>query len=149
MSGAWHIAQLNIATALFPLDDPRMADFVEQLDQINALAEASPGFVWRLKGDGGDATSVRVNDDPQLIVNMSVWTGIDALFDFVYRSAHRDVFAQRREWFERPVQGYQVLWWVGRGHRPTPDEGMARLALLNRLGPTDEAFSFKQRFAPA
>lgn len=144
----WHIAQINVATALYPLEAPGMAAFVGQLDQINALAEASPGFVWRLKSEGGNATDIQVTDDPQFIVNMSVWDSIEALFDFVYRTAHRGVMAQRRQWFQPPQGAYQVLWWVAAGTAPTPQEGLARLAHLDQHGSSAYAFTFKQKFPP-
>jgi hypothetical protein len=144
----WHIAQMNVATALYPLEDPGMAEFVGQLDQINALAEASPGFVWRLKSEGGNATDIQMTSDPKFIINMSVWSSIEALFDFVYRTAHRGVMTQRRQWFQPPTGAYQVLWWVAAGTAPTAQEGLARLAQLDRHGPTAQAFTFKQKFPP-
>ncbi|MFO0998308.1 MAG: DUF3291 domain-containing protein [Alphaproteobacteria bacterium] len=143
----WHLAQLNIARAAEPLDSPRLADFVAALDSINALAESSPGFVWRLKGEAGNATDIKLSDDPNLIVNMSVWESVEALFDFVYRTGHTKVMARRREWFEKPEKAYQVLWWVPAGHRPTLDEALARLEHLRRHGPAAEAFTFKERHA--
>ncbi len=143
----WHLAQLNIARAIAPLDSPPLADFVAALDRINALAEASPGFGWRLVGDGGNATDVRVGDDPDVIVNMSVWASVEALFEFTYRSGHIEVMRRRREWFEASSGPYMVLWWIPAGHVPTVDEAMARLAHLRAHGPTAHAFTFKQRFA--
>jgi hypothetical protein len=141
---AFHLAELNIARLLAPLDSPQLADFVAQLDAINALADASPGFVWRLVGDGGDATNVRVAD-PAILVNLSVWESPEQLFEFVYKTVHASVMARRREWFER-MQTFQVLFWVPAGHRPTVDEAFARLALLEACGPSPEAFTFKQRY---
>jgi hypothetical protein len=142
----WHLAQINVATALFPLEDPRIADFVARLDEINQLADTSPGFVWRLKSESGNATDIKASDDPNFIVNMSVWADAEALFDFVYKTAHRLVMAQRREWFARPASAYTVLWWVPAGHQPTVAEGLARLAHLDREGPTAQAFTFKTKF---
>lgn len=142
----WHIAQMNVGTALFPLDDPRLADFMNQLDEVNALAEASPGFVWRLKADDGNATSIKASDDPKFIVNMSVWQSVESLFDYVYKTAHRLVMARRREWFDRPVEAYQVLWWVEPGTAPSVADGLARLRHLETHGPTPYAFTFKQKF---
>jgi hypothetical protein len=142
----WHIAQMNVATALFPLDDPRIAEFMGQLDAVNALAEQSPGFRWRLKSDQGNATAIQAGADPKFIVNMSVWDSAESLFDFVYKTSHRLVMAKRREWFDRPVQSYQVLWWVEAGTAPTVAEGLARLAHLDAHGPTPRAFTFKQKF---
>lgn len=146
MNSNWQIAQLNIATALHPHDDPRMSGFFAQLDDINALAESSEGFVWRLQSESGNATDIQVGDDPLLIVNMSVWQTVEALFDFAYKSAHRHVVADRRQWFKRPPGAYQVLWWVPAGHQPTVDEGLAALQRLDTSGPTPLAFTFKKKF---
>lgn len=143
---AWHIAQLNVARAIAPLDSPALADFVAALDHVNALAEAAPGFIWRLKDDVRATTTNAIDGDPQYIANMSVWRSVDALFQFVYRSAHTPFMLRRREWFEKPAQAYQVLWWIAAGHAPTLDEGMAKLAHLRVHGPTAEAFTFKARF---
>ena len=145
----WHIAQLNVGRLLAPPGSPVVADFMASLDRINGLAEASPGFVWRLKSDGGNATDIRVGDaDPQFIINMSVWDSVEALFEFVYRTAHTQVMVRRRQWFERPSAAYQVLWWVPAGYRPSPEEALARLDYLRQHGPTLWAFTFKQRYAP-
>lgn len=144
----WHLAQMNVATALYPLDDSRIADFVAALDGINALADASRGFVWRLQSDGGNATDIRAGDDPRLIVNMSVWETAEALFDFVYKTSHRSVMVRRREWFGRPAGAYQALWWVAAGSRPTVEDGLERLRHLDRHGPTPRVFTFKQRYLP-
>jgi hypothetical protein len=146
MSTGWHIAQLNVARALEPLDSPPLAEFMAALNGVNALAEASPGFVWRLKGDSGNATDIKVDPDPNFIVNMSVWESVEALFEFVYRSAHTKVMARRREWFEKPAEAFQVLWWVPAGHRPTIEEAMGRLQHLRRHGPSAYAFTFKERY---
>lgn len=145
---SWHLAQMNVARALYPLDDPRLADFVDNLDRINALAEASPGFVWRLQSDAGNATDIIVSDDPQFIINLTVWEDKDSLFDYVYKSAHRDVMVKRREWFEKPAATYQVLWWIKAGTVPTAAEGLARLDALRQDGPTPHAFTFKAMFPP-
>ncbi len=145
---AWHLAQMNVGTTLYPLDDPRMSGFVDRLDAVNALAEASAGFVWRLQSDSGNATDIKTSDDPNFIVNMSVWQSAEALFEFVYKTAHRMVMAQRRDWFVPPKSAYMVLWWVPAGTMPTAAEGLARLARLDRDGPTAEAFTFKTKFPP-
>ena len=144
-SGSWQLAQLNVGRTLAPLDTPQLADFVNQLDAINALAEASPGFVWRLIGDNNNSTSVRPADDPDLLVNMSVWTSAEALFDYVYKSMHTKVMVRRRERFAK-IETFQVLWWVPAGHRPTVAEAMARLELLRAHGPSPDAFTFKRRY---
>lgn len=148
MPTVWHIAQLNVATALYPHDDQRMNRFFAQLDDVNALADSSPGFEWRLQSDSGNATDIQVGDDPLLIVNMSVWQSVGALFDFAYKSAHRHIVADRRKWFQRPNGAYQVLWWVPAGHQPSVDEGMEKLRLLQKSGPGPDAFTFKSRFPP-
>jgi len=144
------IAQLNVARAVASLDDPRMADFVALLDEVNLLAEQSPGFVWRMQGPSGNATDLRVGDDPLVIVNLTVWHSPDDLFAFTYRTDHRSVFARRFEWFERWEGPSVVLWWQPAGTIPTVDEAFHRLQLLADHGPTPEAFTFKQQFtAPA
>jgi len=143
---AWHIAQLNVGTTVAPLDSPELADFVAALDGVNTLAESSPGFVWRLKSDGGNATGIRASDDPNFIVNMSVWESVEALFEFVYRSMHTKVMVRRREWFQKPDQAFQVLWWVPAGHAPTVQEALERLEHLRKHGPTAHAFTFKERY---
>jgi hypothetical protein len=145
----FHIAQFNVARLLAPLDDPRLAEFVGSLERINTIADESPGFVWRLQGEGGDATSLRpLGDD--VIVNMSVWRDIDSLFAFVYRTAHAPVMAKRRQWFATPGGPFMVLWWIRAGYIPTVADALTRLAILARKGPTLAAFTFKTRFpAPA
>src|SRR3989442_657127 len=100
----WHLAQMNVGTALFPMDDPRFKGFMDRLDDVNVLAESSPGFVWRLKSDSGNATDIKLTDNPLFIVNMSVWESVESLFDFTYKTAHAPVMAKRREWFEKPVE---------------------------------------------
>lgn len=143
----YHLAQLNIARMREPLDNPVMADFVAQLDEINALAEQSPGFVWRLQSDSGNATDIRIYDDEMLIVNMSVWENVDALFEYAYRSDHIDVFRRRGEWFEKMDSAHMVLWWIPAGHIPTTTEAEAKLNDLREHGPTPLAFTFKQRYS--
>jgi hypothetical protein len=142
----WQLAQMNIARLVAPQGDPRVQEFFDLLDRVNALADAAPGFVWRLIGDGANATDLQVTVDPRLIVNMSVWADADALFNYVYKSGHTPVMAKRRDWFERFEGAYQVLWWVRAGHRPTVDEGFSRLWHLETFGPTQQAFTFKARF---
>jgi hypothetical protein len=142
----WHIAQLNVGRTLAAPDSPQLAAFMAALDEINALADAAPGFVWRLQSDSGNATDILVSQDPNLLVNMSVWSSIEALFDFVYRTAHTRVMARRREWFEKPAEAFLVLWWIPAGHRPSTGEALARLEHLRRHGPSPHAFSFKQRY---
>ena len=142
----YEIAQLNVARALFPLDSPELLGFMERLDEINELAERSPGFRWRLQGDNGNATDLRVWDDPLVIVNLTVWETIDDLHAFAYRSDHKTVFARRFEWFERLERPATVLWWQPEGEIPTLDDALLRLDLLAENGPTSEAFTFKRQF---
>jgi hypothetical protein len=140
------LAQVNIARLREPLDSPLLADFVAQLDGINALADGSPGFVWRLQGGAGDATGVRGFGDDQLLVNMSTWESLDALADYVYRSAHAAVMRERKKWFSAMKDAHQALWWVPAGHRPTVPEAEERVARVREHGPTPLAFTFKQPF---
>ncbi len=144
----FHVAQLNVARAVAPLDDAQLADFMDSLEEINALGEGSPGFVWRLKSDSGNATDIKVSDNPLFIINLTVWDSTEALFEFVYRSHHKDYFARRFEWFERFGAPSVVLWWIPAGTIPTSEEAMERLKLLTDNGPSPEAFTFKQRFEP-
>lgn len=143
-----HVAVFNIARLVAPMDDPRIDDFRENLDRINALADASPGFVWRLQDESGNATSITPYPDPLVITNMAVWRTIDQLADFTYRSGHLDLLRRRREFFEHDDQPFLVLWWVPQGHIPTMDEAMARLEHLRQHGPTPHAFTFRKRFEP-
>ena len=140
------LAQLNIGRLLAPVASAEIAGFVAQLAPINALAEASPGFVWRLKTPAGDATAVRAFDDDLMIINLSVWTTIEALRAFTYDSAHVDVLRGRRAWFERSVAAHLVLWWVPAGHQPSIEEAIDRLETLRRDGPSASAFTLRTTF---
>ena len=141
----YQLAQLNIATLLEPLESPRLADFVANLARINELAERSPGFVWRLMDEAGDATGIRTFGD-NVIVNMSVWEDVASLHAFAFNSMHADILRRRREWFEHAAEAYAVLWWIRREHRPTAAEASERLASLRAHGPTSYAFTFKNNF---
>ena len=143
---SYHVAQINIGRIRAPLDDPIMADFANNLERINGLGHETPGFVWQLLNEDGDSTSFRVFDDQMILINMTVWDSIDALFDFAYKSNHVEFFRRRREWFEKMDQVYLVLWWVPAGHHPTPEEAKEKLDYLQTHGPTPLAFTFKQRF---
>jgi hypothetical protein len=147
MPSGYQLAQMNIARARAPLDSPVMRDFVELLPAINALADVSPGFVWRLQTEDGNATAIRAYDDPLILVNMSVWTGLAELREYVFHSSHAYALRRRRDWFER-MEHPAVLWWVPAGHRPHPLEGKARLELLAAVGESPEAFTFKLPFPP-
>ncbi len=140
----YELAQMNVARLRAPLDSPQLADFVGALDRINAIADGSSGFVWRLQDDAGNATALRPMGE-DMIVNMSVWRDAESLQAFVYRSDHVGVMRRRREWFEK-MDIYLVLWWVPCGHRPTPEEGIERLNLLRSRGPGTEAFTFGNQF---
>jgi len=131
----------------FPMDDPAMADFVARLDAINALADRAAGFVWRLQTDEGDATAID-HFGADKLVNMSVWQDLDSLHHYVFRSAHNQVMALRKQWFERMGEVYSVLWWVEAGHIPTLQEAGTRLDHLRQHGASAFAFSFKQSFPP-
>jgi hypothetical protein len=143
---SYHLAQLNIARLLAPLDSPQLAGFVARLADINTLAEESPGFVWRFQTEEGDATALRPYDDDRMLVNFSVWESVDALNAYVYRSAHADVMRQRRTWFEQVKDAYMVLWWVPAGHRPSVAEAIDRLDHLRAHGPSDIAFTYRALF---
>ncbi len=142
----YHLAQLNVARLLAPLESPLLARFVSALEPINALADRSPGFVWRLQTPEGDATSIRAFDDEMMIVNMSVWESLDALGDFVYRSPHTRVMRDRKQWFEHMREAYMALWWVRAGDVPTVEEAKERLQHVREHGPTPHAFTFKRPF---
>lgn len=145
LAPAWHFAQYNIAGLHHPLDHPATAEFVANLDRVNALAEASPGFVWRLTDDGSGLSSsyVRAYDDPLTIINLSVWESPEQLQDFVYRTAHTDFLRRRREWFERSTEAYLVCWWIQAGRVPPVEDAVERLERLRRDGPSDEAFTLR------
>lgn len=139
-----HLAQLNVAQALDDLDSARLADFVAALDKVNAVAERSPGFVWRLKSDEGDnALDIAVSDDPRLIVNMSVWQTPEHLEQFVWNTIHKQVYNRKAKWFAAPERAHFVMWWVAEGHEPTVDEALARLDLLRSSGPSEDAFGWE------
>src|SRR5215471_2534419 len=146
----YQLAEVNIARMLAPLDSPLMAEFVAQLDVINALADASPGFVWRLQTSEGNATALRPYEDDLILVNLSLWASLADLSAFVYKSRHRQVLQQRSQWFERLNEFYVALWWVPSGHIPTVQEAKERLDYLRAHGESPYAFSFKRLFpAPA
>ena len=144
----FHLAQVNIGILRAPLESPEIADFVALLDPINALADESPGFVWRLTGEGNNATDVKAFGNTGIIVNMSVWRSLDDLRDFVYRSNHVDVLRRRREWFDKLAEAHLALWWLPAGRLPTVEEAEWRVGLLRSHGPTAEAFTFRSPFGP-
>jgi hypothetical protein len=143
----YHLAVFNIGRVVAPLDSARLRDFMTGLDPINALAERTPGFVWRYTADGtNNATAARPMDDHDIIINFGVWQSREQLWDFVYRSQHLDFLRRRREWFQALMQPFLVLWWVPAGTLPSLDEAIQRLELLRRLGPSPEAFTFREPF---
>lgn len=147
MSG-YHLAQINVGRFIHLRDDAANADFMAGLDPVNAQADSASGFVWRLIGDGNDATDlVPDENDPQLLVNMSVWTDVEALGAFVYRNSdHLSFMRRRKEWFEK-IEVFQALWWVPVGHIPSVAEGIERVALLRAIGPSADAFTFRNTFS--
>lgn len=145
----WHLAQINIGRLRYAVDDPRSAEFMDNLDPINEVAEQSPGFVWRLQDDSGNATAIRAFDDETILPNLTVWESVDSLKDYVFRSDHASFLRRRREWFESmddlPVL---TMWWVPAGHLPTLAEAKERIDHLQAHGPTAHAFSFRPIFDP-
>lgn len=146
LSKKYHLAQVNIALMRSPLNDPLMEEFVASLDEINALADGSPGFVWRLQSDRGNATDFRPYDDDRILFNLSVWESLEQLQSYVYKSAHGEVMRKRRQWFEKFEGMYFALWWVEAGHIPSVIEAKQRLDHLNEHGTSDWAFNFKNPF---
>jgi hypothetical protein len=144
---SYHLAQINIGKVLYPVDDPRMAGFMDNLDKINTLAEATEGFIWRLKTDEGNATSIHAFDDPMLLVNMSVWADIEALYRYAYKSEHGEFFSRRREWFDKIDLPSPVLWWINAGHIPTVEEAIERIHYLAANASSPYAFTFKERYS--
>ena len=145
----YHIAQINIGRAKGPVEDPMMAGFMTRLDDLNALADRSPGFVWRLQTLEGNATYFRPYEhDDRILLNMSVWETIDDLRHYVYKTVHAEMLRHREEWFERFAGIYLALWWVPVGHIPGIDEAKKRLAHLDQYGPTQFAFTFKTMVPP-
>jgi hypothetical protein len=137
-----HLAEFNIARIKYPLDDPRMREFVDNVDRINKLADTLPGFVWRLQGENGHAMDMRIYDDPAILPNLTVWENVEALERFVFKTVHGRFFDRRETWFAQP-EPTLVLWWVPAGHRPTLDEAVARLDHLRANGPSDFAFGWE------
>ncbi len=143
----YHLAQINIGRLIAPIDDPKIAEFVAELEPINALADQAPGFVWRLQSESGNATDIAYGDDPFIIVNMSVWQSIEALRYFAYTSDHACVFRDRAKWFEKMGKPHYCLWWIRAGHIPTLAEGRERLRHYQSNGATPYSFWFTQHFS--
>lgn len=142
----FNLAQINIAQARDSMESETMKGFVDRLDEINALADKSPGFMWRLQTEEGDATSIQAFEDPNLIVNMSVWENIETLKHYVYKTAHVELIRDRDAWFSKIKTVHQTLWWVPAGHIPTVTEGKERLEIFQSYGPSQQAFSFAKPF---
>ncbi|MEZ9700939.1 DUF3291 domain-containing protein [Vibrio sp. 10N.261.46.E12] len=140
------LAQLNIALAKYPLDAPEIKEFVDNLELVNGIAESSEGFVWRLKDESGDATNIKAFDDPNMIVNMSVWDSVDSLKNFMFRTHHREFMRRKGDWFHRLPEDTYVLWWIEEGHIPTLEEAIERLQYLREMGDSPYAFTFKTNF---
>jgi hypothetical protein len=144
----FHLAQVNVMRLKAPLDSPVLQPFVAALEPVNALADRAPGFVWRLQSEGGDATAYRIFGDDTLLVNMSTWTSLEALNDYVYRSAHVEIMRRRREFAQHIAEAYLALWWVRAGERPTVQQAEERLRYLRANGPTPFAFGVRAPFPP-
>ena len=142
----FHLAQINVSKMIAPLSDPLMAGFVEQLPVLNALADDAPGFVWRLQGTHGDATGLRSPLGDDILVNVSVWTSLETMKDYAYKTAHLTVMRDRKSWFARLAEEHLALWWIPAGHLPTLDEAVCRLQILREQGETAEAFTFRKPF---
>jgi heme-degrading monooxygenase HmoA len=146
MSIRFHLAQVNIGRLRAAIDDPIMDGFRTQLDPINAIADRSPGFVWRLQTEDGNATAIRPYADERMAINMSVWESLEALRAFTYSGAHLEVFKQRRDWFSHLREAATAMWWVPAGHVPDVAEARARLDHLRAHGPSAFAFPFGAPF---
>ena len=143
----YHLAQINIAKMKAPLDDPIMSEFANALDEVNRVAETSPGFVWRLQTASGNATDFRVYSDPQILVNISVWQSVEQLKTYVYKSLHGDFFVRRRKWFEKYQGEHFAMWWIEAGHLPTVEEARDKLKYLELHGDTPECFTFAEPYS--
>lgn len=140
------LAQINIALMKAPLHDPVMAEFANALDEVNAIADQSPGFVWRLRDEGGNATNIRAFENPRILVNLSVWQSVESLKAYVYGSLHGDFFVQRRSWFERYQGAHFVMWWIPADHVPSVEEAREKLDHLQQYGDAETAFTFAKPY---
>ena len=147
MAAPHDLAQVNVMRLRASLDSPELAAFVAALDPVNALAEQAPGFVWRLKTEEGNSTALRIFEDDTLVVNTSSWRSLEAMTDYVYRTAHAAIMRRRREFALPIIEAQVALWWVPEGHRPTIAEAEQRLTHLRAHGPTPFAFGIKSPFA--
>jgi hypothetical protein len=143
----FQLAQINIAKARGPMDDAVMKEFSDNLDPINQIAESSPGFIWRLKDESGNATDIQSYDDQDIIINISVWECMEALKNFMFKTHHIDFLKRKKEWFYPMSEVTYALWWVPLGHQPNIDEAKSRLLHLQQHGESPQAFSFKNTFS--
>ena len=140
-----HLAELNIGRLLAPTDDPRVAEFMENLDRINGLGKRMPGFVWMMEGSGEPGTGnteAKIDGDPQFVSNLTVWEDAASLERFVWGTVHKQFYDRRTDWFEVMGEQHFVMWWIEPGHRPTLEEGLGRIDELRRNGPTERAFGW-------
>lgn len=142
----YQLAQVNIAEGKAAIDSEVMQGFVERLDEINAIADSAPGFVWRLQTEDGDATTIQAFDNPNMLVNMSVWKDVSSLKNYVYRTIHVELIQDRDAWFDKMKSAHQALWWIEEGHLPTVEEGKQKINILQQLGPSKDAFTFAKGF---
>ena len=139
-----HLAELNIGRLVAPTDDPRVAEFMENLDRINGLGKRMPGFIWIMEGAPGMGnTETSTDGDPQNVANLTVWEDVASLEKFVWGTVHRQFYERRQEWFEVLGDMHFVMWWVPEGHRPTLEEALARLEHLRQHGDSDHAFGWE------
>ena len=151
MTGALHLAELNVGRLLAPTDDPRVAEFMAALDRVNGLGKRMPGFVWMMEGSGGPGphksnvgnTDAKLDGDAQYVSNLTVWESVATLEAFVWNTVHRQFYERRQEWFEVLGRMHFVMWWIPAGHKPTLDEALARLEMLRTSGDSDQAFGWK------
>ncbi len=143
-----HLAELNIAHAHHAMDAPQMAEFVNAIAAVNEAADNSPGFVWRLQDESGNATNIAAFDDPRMLVNLSVWESVEQLRDFLFKTMHKDYLKRKKEWFGKMDEAYFVMWWIPEGHTPTLEEALDRLTHLRNEGESEYAFSFRSHFKP-
>ncbi len=145
----YEIAEINIARMKgININDPVMKEFVDNLDKVNALAESSDGFVWRLKDENNNATNLNPFNDQQVIVNVSVWKDIEALENFMYKTFHAEFLKRRREWFQQFGKIYTALWWIPKSRYPTVEEAISKLIFLQKNGSSQAVFGFKKKFLP-
>ncbi len=143
----YHIAEINIAKMKgVNINDPIMKEFADNLDEVNRIAEKSEGFVWRLKDDNNNATNFNPYNDVQIIINVSVWTSIETLEQFMYRTFHSEFLRRRKEWFITYGTAHTAMWWVPQGHIPSLQEAVEKLDYLQQHGPSPLSFDLKNKF---